>query len=47
MRDDSQFLVVDKNYLEKQINENLITKYHQLNDKLTELSKVHARIRNL
>lgn len=47
MRDDSQFLVVDKNYLEKQINENLVTKYHQLNDKLTELSKVHARIRNL
>ena len=47
MRDDSQFVIVDKSYLEKQINDNLITKYNQLNDKLTELSKVHARIRNL
>lgn len=38
---------MDKGYLERNINEDLITKYNQLKDKLNELSKVHSRIRKL
>ena len=44
MRDDKQFVILDKNYIVKDINETLVDKGKKLKEKLDEISRIHMRI---
>ncbi|CAL6044495.1 Conserved_hypothetical protein [Hexamita inflata] len=47
MRDDSQFLIIDKDYIAKTINDTLSRKGAELKSKLEDISKIHMRINQL